>query len=100
MFERNYNEPIVQDAAVYPNPAHDFIFFRPDKVDALANQDGELSISIVDILGNPVEANQEKISENTYRIDVSQCSAGYYILIAQLESGQELKKKLFRFLKQ
>ncbi|WKN40934.1 T9SS type A sorting domain-containing protein [Tunicatimonas pelagia] len=97
MAEHERTDPVKQDAPVYPNPARDFIFFRADKV---YNFTGDISLKVVDILGNPVKVQPEKVGYNTYRINVSQCAAGYYMLVAQCKTDTETKKKVFRFLKQ
>lgn len=92
-----YTEPVNQDAPVYPNPARDFIYFKADKVSGF---DGKISLNVVDILGNPIKIQPEKVGAYTYRIDVSQCTAGYYMLVAQCQTDTTTKKKVFRFLKQ
>lgn len=97
MATHEHTEPVDQDAPVYPNPARDFIYFRTDKV---SNFVGNITLEVVDILGNPVKVLPEKVASNIYRINVSQCAAGYYMLIAQCETDTGTKKKVFRFLKQ
>ncbi|MEM6841768.1 MAG: T9SS type A sorting domain-containing protein [Bacteroidota bacterium] len=98
--ERGYNDPVDQDAAIYPNPARDFIFFRADKVVDFETSSGNISITVMDILGNPLLVQPEKVQAHTYRIDVSEFTAGYYMLVAQPENSPETKRKVFRFLKQ
>ncbi|MEM9831571.1 MAG: T9SS type A sorting domain-containing protein [Bacteroidota bacterium] len=98
--EREHNDPVDQDAAIYPNPTRDFIFFRADKVVGFETSNGNISITVMDILGNPLPVQPERVQAHTYRIDVSGFTAGYYMLVAQPENSPETKRKVFRFLKQ
>ena len=100
MTEYERTEPVDQDAAISPNPARDFIFFRADKVADFTSSKGNISISVMDILGNPVAIQPEKTQVNTYRIDVSKLASGYYMLVAEPENSPKTKRKVFRFLKQ
>lgn len=96
------NEPKTdnQDAAVYPNPATDFVFVRTDRLPFLSSTDNDVSIRIVDILGNPKKVQKELIDVSTYRIDLSQYPSGYYLLVIQCNDCPEENKTTIRFLKQ
>lgn len=96
----NEPKPDNQDAAVYPNPATDFVFVRTDRLPFLISADNDVSISIVDILGNPMKVQKELIDVSTYRVNLSQYPSGYYLLIIQCNDCPEKNKTTIRFLKQ
>ena len=89
-----------QDAAVYPNPAQDFIFVQTDRVPLSFPSDADISIEILDILGNPMKVRSEQINATTYRVDLNRCPSGYYLLVVHCSSCADTEKGLFKFLKQ
>ncbi|MEQ9441630.1 MAG: T9SS type A sorting domain-containing protein [Cyclobacteriaceae bacterium] len=94
------DNPVDQDAAVYPNPAQDFVFLRVDRLPLSLPSDADISIKIVDILGNPMKVQSEQIDVSTYRIDLNQYPSGYYLLVVYCNSCSDTEKGLFKFLKQ
>jgi len=94
------NNPVDQDAAVYPNPATDFVFVRTDRLPFPTSANSELSIKVVNILGNTMTTSTELIDARTYRIDLSQYPAGYYLLIIQCGNCPDTDKAIIRFQKQ
>ena len=98
--ELKNNNPVDQNATVYPNPATDFIFVRTDRLPFSVSADHELSIKVVNILGNTMKTTTELIDTRTYRIDLSQYSAGYYLLIVQCSNCPDTSKAIIRFQKQ
>nr|WKN38085.1 T9SS type A sorting domain-containing protein [Tunicatimonas sp. TK19036] len=92
--------PADQDAAVYPNPAQDFVFVQVDRVPFSLPADAEPSIKVVDILGNSMNVQSEQINPTTYRLDLSQYPSGYYLLVVNCEGCPDANKGFFKFLKQ
>ena len=100
MHEEKGSNPSEQDAAVYPNPAQDFVFVRVDRMPFSWSADADITIEIVDILGNPMKVQPEQVNPTTYRIDLSQFPSGYYLLVAHCANCADTEKGLFKFLKQ
>lgn len=92
--------PIDQDAAVYPNPAQDFVFVQTDRVPFSLTAGDEPSIKVVDILGNAMKVQSEQINSTTYRLDLSQYPSGYYLLVVNCKGCPDASKGFFKFLKQ
>ncbi|MGD1889215.1 MAG: T9SS type A sorting domain-containing protein [Cyclobacteriaceae bacterium] len=100
MSEMKSNNPVDQDATVYPNPATSHLFVRTDRLPFPALSDYDLSIKVVNILGNTMKTSVELIDNRTYRIDLSQSPAGYYMLIVQCSNCPDTNKAIIRFQKQ
>jgi hypothetical protein len=100
MGEMKSNNPVDQDATVYPNPATDFVFVRTDRLPFPTSANSELSIKVVNILGNTIRTSTELVDNRTYRIDLSQYPAGYYLLIVQCSNCPDTDKAIIRFQKQ
>jgi len=98
--ELENNNPSDQNATVYPNPATDFVFVRTDRLPFPTSSNSELSIKVVNILGNTMKTSTELIDARTYRIDLSQYPAGYYLLIMQCSKCPDTNKAIIRFQKQ
>lgn len=100
MGETKNNNPVDQDATVYPNPATDFVFVRTDRLPFPVSSDYDISIKVVNILGNAMKTSTELTDSHTYRIDLSQYPAGYYMLIVQCSNCPDTNKAIIRFQKQ
>lgn len=92
-----------ENAAIYPNPAKDFISIRPGLLNPAWGQDADLKFEIRNILGNAMPVQAERIEQDIYRLNVAEYPNGYYLLMIQCNSCEEKGSKTrnaFKFLKQ
>jgi len=90
------------NAAVYPNPADHQIFVNLDIVDPAFIQGAKANFEIRSILGNVMPLETEQVDADTYRININNYPAGYYLLIVRCvdcENTSATTKNVFKFLK-
>jgi hypothetical protein len=83
---------VIVELEVYPNPTTDYLYVR-----FINGEPDNFRIEIVNFIGNKEELTLSKQNSDTYRIDVSKLSRGYYYLI--LHESDTQKKSMKKFLK-
>jgi hypothetical protein len=73
---------------VYPNPAHNNLFINTDE--------NTTSVSVTDIIGQTVIAEQRVTPQQTNSIDISNLSNGVYLVKVNYSDNQV---KVIRFIK-
>ncbi|MBL7925655.1 MAG: Omp28-related outer membrane protein [Bacteroidia bacterium] len=72
---------------VYPNPTSGLL-----QVDANITNNGDLKVSVSDVLGNVVYSNQFTQTANKFSIDLSNQANGMYFVKFENKNGVEIKK--------
>ena len=81
---------LEQTIEVYPNPAVDFL-----NIDVKGEELVRVDFEVYDIIGNSIEVSPERLSNNKYRVPVSDLHSGYYMLI--VKDPYSRYRQIFKF---
>ena len=83
----------INAISIYPNPVEDILSFNFNPI-----IDGKISIQIIDILGNVfiMKEFEESKEGGSKMIDISQLSAGVYILNIRTVNGNNVSEKIIK----
>jgi len=84
------SKPLVDRLHLFPNPAREFL-----TIELSANYNSDVDLEIVDLLGQRVAIQQDKLVEgpNLLRVNLSSLAAGIYFL--QVNSGKATVSRKF-----
>lgn len=91
------------NAAIYPNPAKDYIVVRPGLINPNWSQDADLKFEIRNILGSAMPVEIERSDKDEYRFNIADYPNGYYLLMISCTSCEKkghVSRNAFKFLKQ
>jgi hypothetical protein len=77
---------------LYPNPAKDFLNIQINEPDVY-----NVKFELYNIIGNPVTVKSEKINQGEFKIETSDLTPGYYLLVIQDEKVHF--KHTYKFMK-
>lgn len=74
------NDQIIErnKIEIFPNPAVEHIFVKIENSELQ-----KVEFELFNIIGNSLDIKPEEISRNTYKINVEEYPAGYYLLIVK-----------------
>ena len=84
---------IETEIELYPNPAIDFL-----TVTLKNSQLKDVRFEMYNIIGNKLKLEQDKVSSDSYKINVKEFHSGYYLLI--IKDPISRYNKAFKFRKQ
>ena len=84
---------LEQIVEFYPNPAIDFLNIDINSEDLV-----QVEFEVYDIIGNAIAVAPEKLTNNKYRVPVSDLHSGYYMLIVR--DPYSRYRQIFKFGKQ
>jgi hypothetical protein len=73
--EQSTRVELAKAVHIFPNPAIDFVHVRFDEIPAR-----DITLTIHNIIGNPVPIETEVIDEFEVRVRVKDLNSGYYLL--------------------
>ncbi|MEQ8926794.1 MAG: T9SS type A sorting domain-containing protein [Fulvivirga sp.] len=89
---RNESLSVTNEIKLFPNPSVDFLEVKIDN-STLEN----VSFTVHNIIGNIVNVEVEKVSDDKFRLRVEDLSPGYYLLA--IKDEQNVFKETYKFLK-
>lgn len=78
-----------EEVKVYPNPAQRYLYIN------LGDQDKEVQLSIVSLIGNSMKVNFTKQDNNIYVANVNKLTKGYYYVLVKSSEGSIISMKKF-----
>lgn len=74
---------------VYPNPAQRYLYIN------LGDNDKNVQLSIVSLIGNSMKVNFTKQDNNIYVANVNKLTKGYYYVLVKSSDGSIMSMKKF-----
>jgi len=78
--------------SIFPNPANEFINLKIDN-----NSINDYNFSIHSLIGNQMDFQQEKISDNEMRFVINSFNSGYYFILIDFKN--ENRRRIIKFSK-
>ena len=78
--------------SIFPNPANEFINLKIDN-----NSIDDYNFSIHSLIGNQMDFQQEKISDNEMRFVINSFNSGYYFILIDFKN--ENRRRIIKFSK-
>ncbi|MGF1637217.1 MAG: T9SS type A sorting domain-containing protein [Cyclobacteriaceae bacterium] len=87
---RNENINAKKPVEIFPNPVDDFLTVTIDK-----NEFKNVEFEVYNIIGNAHKISVEDLARGTYKINLSNFNAGYYLLV--VKDTESRTNKAFKF---
>ena len=90
LFSQEKNKDMIY--SIFPNPANEFINLKIDN-----NSIDDYNFSIHSLIGNQMDFQQEKISDNEMRFVINSFNSGYYFILIDFKN--ENRRRIIKFSK-